>query len=135
MAVMITPIYAGLLGILLLVLSYLVSRLRRRNRISIGDGGLPSLTAAIRVQGNFTEYVPLAVILLLILELMGLPAWLLHAIGIALVLGRLLHAQGLCSNPGGKSFGRITGILLTWISILVASLALVIHGSAGLLAS
>ena len=66
---MVTPLYAGLLGLMLLVLSALVSRQRLRHKVSIGDGDVPSVRAAMRVQANFVEYVPLALILLVLLEL------------------------------------------------------------------
>lgn len=125
MVFMVTPLYAGLLGLLLLVLSYLVSRQRRKHRISIGDGGVPALQAAIRVQGNFTEYVPVALILLALLELSHHSLYLLHVLGAALVIGRVLHAYGLTVKPHGASPGRLVGVLLTWLVILIASLLLI----------
>lgn len=131
MPVTITPIYAGLLGILLIVLSLRVSMQRRRHNVSLGDGGHESLTAAIRVQGNFVEYVPTALILLVLLELSGKPAAMVHAFGAALFLGRVLHAQGLAANPGGKSFGRLWGILLTWLMLLGSSATLVVGALIG----
>ncbi len=123
---MVTPLYAGLLGLMLLVLSALVSRQRLRHKVSIGDGDVPSVRAAMRVQANFVEYVPLALILLVLLELSRHSLYVLHALGIALVLGRALHAYGLTKRPGGRSFGRGVGILLTWITILVASVLLIV---------
>ncbi len=131
MSVTITPLYAGLLAILLIVLSLRVSMQRRRHNVSLGDGGHASLTAAIRVQGNFVEYVPVALILLTLLELSGKPAALVHAFGAALFLGRVLHAQGLASNPGGKSFGRMWGILLTWLMMLGSSGVLIVGSLIG----
>lgn len=130
MSVTIAPLYAGLLGLLLLVLSYRVSGHRRRHGVSLGDGGHKDLQTAIRVQGNFVEYVPTALILLVLLELSGQPFWLVHGLGAALFLGRILHAQGLTANPAGKSFGRLTGILLTWLMILAASVLLVLRSVA-----
>lgn len=132
MPVTITPLYAGLLGLLLLVLSFRVSMQRRRHMVSLGDGGQPALQAAIRVQANFVEYVPLALVLLALLELTGQPPAVLHVLGAALFLGRILHAQGLTSNPGGKSFGRMWGVLLTWLMLLAASLLLVLRAITGL---
>ncbi len=125
-AVAATPLYAGILGLMLLVLSYLVSRQRLRHKVSTGDGGIPALTGAIRAQANFVEYVPLALLLILLTELSGQGQWQVHALGVALVVGRALHAYGLSTRPGGKSFGRMAGILLTWIVILIASLNLIV---------
>lgn len=131
MSVAITPLYAGLLGILLIVLSLRVSMQRRRHNISLGDGGRASLTTAIRVQGNFVEYVPIGLILLTLLELSGWPAALVHGFGAALFLARVLHAQGLTSNPDGKSFGRLWGVLLTWLMLLGSSGVLIVGALIG----
>jgi drug/metabolite transporter (DMT)-like permease len=62
----VTALYAGLLGLLVLILSYRVSRLRLTYRVGTGDGGHDDLGRAIRVQGNAMEYVPLGLVLLLL---------------------------------------------------------------------
>lgn len=128
----VSALYAGLLGVLLLVLSYRVSMHRRRHGVSLGDGGRKDLHAAIRVQGNFVEYVPTALILLILVELSGRQPGIVHGLGGALFLGRVLHAQGLTANPDGKSVGRLTGILLTWLMLLVSSVLLVLGAVAGI---
>lgn len=121
MQVIVTPVIAALLGLTLLGLSWRVVDLRRRHRIVLGDGGRPDLERAIRMHGNFVEYVPLALLLLLVLEAGGeFPRWAIAALGAALVVGRLLHAQGLASRPGA-SFGRFAGTVATWSVILLAS--------------
>ncbi len=121
----IMPIYAALLGLLLLALAGSVVRLRGKHKVGIGDGGHADLALACRAHANFIEYVPLALILLLLLEYRGVPVWALHGLGSALFLGRVLHAWGL-SRSQGTSPGRAIGILLTWISILVSSLWLLV---------
>jgi hypothetical protein len=118
----ITLLFAALHGLLLLVLVGRVSRLRHGRRIGFGDGGDPELARAIRVHGNFVEHVPFALLLLGLLELAGLPAPWLWALGGALLLSRLMHAAGL-SRTSGASFGRFYGTALTWTSILAMSLA------------
>jgi len=61
----ITALYAGVLGILLVVISARVSVLRGKFKVMFGDGGQDALMRAIRAQGNFTEYVPLALLLIM----------------------------------------------------------------------
>jgi uncharacterized membrane protein YecN with MAPEG domain len=61
-------LYAGLLALWLVVLSLRVIQARRAARVSLGDGGNRALQRAIRGQANFAEYVPIALLLLLILE-------------------------------------------------------------------
>lgn len=118
----ITLFYAGLSGLLLLALSFQVVALRRRFQVGLGAGERPELERVIRVHANFCEYVPLALVILLVLELSSVfPAFVLHALGLALVLGRVLHAWGL-SQTAGVSKGRFIGTLLTWLMLLVGSL-------------
>jgi len=122
MSLTITAIYASLAGLLLLVLSFRVVRSRRKLSVGLGDGGQESLLRAQRAQANFTEYVPIALILLAVAESQVLTGWLLHTAGAVLLLARLLHAWGL-SQSSGRSFGRYWGTLLTWVVILALSLA------------
>ncbi len=101
MALSVAPLYAALLGFLLVYLSIRVIRLRRRLKVAIGAGGEPAIGAggepaierAARVQANFSEYVPMVLILLLA-EIQGGSPLVLHAIGLALVVGRAAHAFG-----------------------------------------
>ncbi len=122
MSLTITALYASLAGLLLLVLSFRVVRSRRKLSVGLGDGGQESLLRAQRAQANFTEYVPIALILLAVAESQVLTGWLLHTAGAVLLLARLLHAWGL-SQSSGRSFGRYWGTLLTWVVILALSIA------------
>lgn len=117
----ITALYAGLLGLLYLVLAFRVVAVRRATAIGLGDGGNALLFSRIRIHGHAAEYIPFALLLMLILEINGgSPAWL-HGLGSALVIGRLAHAQGL-SQSAGTSPGRLVGNVLTWLVILLAAL-------------
>lgn len=118
----VTTMYAALLGLLLIFLSDMVSRSRKRSDISLGHGDDPMLERAMRAHGNFVEYVPLGLILLLLLELKDLTPWALHVLGAMLLVGRLLHAYGMM-RPDGALSGRYWGTALTWLMILGASLA------------
>ncbi|NND45556.1 MAG: hypothetical protein HKN58_09550 [Xanthomonadales bacterium] len=116
----VTAMYAGLLGLLLILLSAQVSRQRRRARVSLGLGGDTELERAARAQGNFIEYVPLGLLLLLLLEPEITRLWILHVLGTMLLLGRILHAIGM--YPRGRAIkGRFWGTALTWLMILGAS--------------
>jgi uncharacterized membrane protein YecN with MAPEG domain len=121
----VTPLYAALCGLLLLVLGLVVVRLRRKHAVLTGDGGNADLARAMRVQANFVEYVPLTLLLLFMLEMSRQPAWALHLLGAALFIGRLLHAWGYLLTPR-LSFGRALGIGLTWIVLGVTSIWLLL---------
>ena len=122
----VTPFYAALCGILLVVLSLRVIMLRHRHQVSLGTGAQPELECAIRAQGNFTEYVPLALLLLLLLEISHqAPGWALHLLGLLLVVGRIAHAIGV-SRSAGTTFGRAGGMLCTFAVILLAAVWLLV---------
>jgi uncharacterized membrane protein YecN with MAPEG domain len=117
----VTALYAGLSGVLLLVLGARVSQLRRRFGVGIGDGGNPALARAIRVHGNAVEWLLPALLLLLVAELNRAAPLLLHAAGAAIVVGRVLHAAGL-SGATGYSFGRFAGSGISWLAVLALAL-------------
>jgi uncharacterized membrane protein YecN with MAPEG domain len=117
----VTALYAGAIGILLLVLAALVSRLRRSRKVGLGDGGDKDLARAIRVHGNAVEWAVPGLLLLLVAELNRADLLLLHACGLAIVAGRVLHAIGL-SSRSGTSFGRFWGSALSWTAVLVLAL-------------
>ena len=95
MSFFITPLYAGLIVPLFVFLCADIIRARMSGRVSLGDQGDEFLLRKIRAQGNFTEYVPITLLLMAFLELMAGPAWLLHAIGITLIVSRVMHAFGV----------------------------------------
>ncbi len=113
--------YAGLLGLLLIALSINVVLARRRYRVRLGVGTEEGMQQAVRVQANFAEYVPLAVVLLVLSDLTKMPEIAVHAAGLVLVTSRLLHAWGLSHSPG-RTFGRFYGTAGTWIVIIGLSL-------------
>ncbi len=124
----ITALYAGLAGLLLLALAVLVVARRRSAKIGIGVGDDRELERRVRAHANAAEYVPIALLLLLLAELSGLGSHWLHVAGIALVGARLAHAWGL-TRSAGTSPGRFVGTLGTWLVILGLSAWLVLRGA------
>lgn len=108
----ITMLYAGLLAIWFLVLSYRVVQ-QRGHGVSLGHGDDQVLLRRIRGHGNFAEYVPLLLLLIGMLELGGLATWAIHALGATLLVARLLHGTAFAFSDGWK-FGRFYGTLLTF---------------------
>jgi len=119
----VTALFAAVLTLIYLGLALRVVYLRRTRRVGIGDGGDPDLALAVRAHGNFAEYVPLALILIGLMEMIQLPAFWLYVFGLVLLLGRILHAWGL-SRTQGVSLGRFWGTVLTWTCLLGAALVL-----------
>ncbi|TJY59323.1 hypothetical protein E4T66_13060 [Sinimarinibacterium sp. CAU 1509] len=121
----ITPLYAGLLAILFLVLSIRV--IQMRTNVSLGDGGDPNLLRRIRGHANFAEYVPLILLMMAMLEYGGMRGWLLHVIGATLLVARVLHGIALSFTTKWK-FGRFYGTLLTFIVLLLSALLCIWQG-------
>ncbi len=122
----ISAIFIALHVILLLALAYRVVTLRRTHRVGLGDGAIEQVQQRVRAHANATEYVPVALLQLVVLELLGLPALWLYVAGGTLLLGRVLHAMGL-SESAGYSKGRFYGTLLTWLTMLAMAAALLFY--------
>ena len=122
----VTTLYASILGILLIALANQVSNHRRRAMVSLGHGDDSQLERAMRVHANFAEYVPFALLLLLLLEQEITQMWLLHVLGAMLLVGRVVHAYGIY-YPDGVLAGRFWGTALTWLMILATSLLNIWH--------
>ncbi len=95
MVLEITPIYAVLLAALMLVLWINVAKTRAAKGISIGDAGDVALHEKIRRHGNFIEWVPIVLLMMLMAELRGVGGVWLHSAGVLLVVSRALHPLGL----------------------------------------
>lgn len=73
---------------------------------------LAALGQALRVQGNFIEYVPLALALMGLIEASGARPWIVYAYGAVLLVARFVHAWGLYADVFQ---GRVIGTSVTWI--------------------
>jgi len=125
--VTITPMYAAILGLILLLLSVrIVAVVRAKGEVGYGDGGNPDFTTVVRGQGNFIEYVPLILILIGFAEAGGTSSTWIHAMGGGLVLGRILHPLGLTSEPGVNVM-RFSGTVLTWLVLLASSVIVLMN--------
>jgi hypothetical protein len=127
----VTLLVAGLHGLLLLMLAWRIVEVRRGRRIGLGDGGDAVLLRRIRAHANFIEYVPVALVLLALLELAGTGRPWIGVLGGVLFIARVLHAVGL-SRSAGVSFGRFWGTLLTWCVILAASILAIVRAVSAL---
>ncbi|WP_417529924.1 MAPEG family protein [Marinobacter lipolyticus] len=124
MIVPVTAVFAAITGLLLLVLSTHVVRYRLKYQKGMGVTDDRDFEAAVRAHANLVEYAPLGLIMLGLAELNGVPGYLVYWSGMALVVGRVLHAWGMISGRGGTHKARMAGIALTWLAILVTALLL-----------
>lgn len=123
MPISIVPFYTALLAGLYIFLSARVTRMRVRERIAVGDGGNLRLRRAIRVHANFAEYVPLALILTVFVELQEFSPIIVHGLCLSLLLGRICHAYGVSQENENHRF-RVAGMALTYLTMAGAALRL-----------
>ncbi len=124
MTLAITAIYTCALAVLAIWLSARVSILRAKTGVAIMHGDNDQLAERIRQHANLTEYVPLALILMGIVEMNGASSIWLHAIGAMLLIGRLVHPFGI-KYDNTREPARAIGSSLTTISTLTAVVYLV----------
>jgi uncharacterized membrane protein YecN with MAPEG domain len=117
----ITAFYAALLAGLFLFLSVRVIGWRRERRVEFGHGEDFELLRRMRVHANFAEYVPFTLLLMALAESMAPPNLLLHASGIVLVAGRIIHAYGVSQSPPIMRF-RTYGMAMTITAIAIAAI-------------
>ncbi|HEV8077095.1 MAG TPA: MAPEG family protein [Marinobacter sp.] len=123
----ITGVFAAVIGILLLFLSAVVVKYRIKYRMGMGIAEDRDFEAAVRAHGNLVEYAPLTLLMLGIAELNGVPNGFIYWVGMAFVVGRILHAWGMLQGQGGPHKARMVGILLTWVAILIIAVLLLLN--------
>jgi len=114
----ITMLYAGILGVISILLAFGVGRQRGKTGISVGTGDSAELFIANRRHGNFVEFVPLALILMALLEFNGVGATATHSFGAVLVISRICHPLGMKAGVDThplRAVGAIGTVLLTLV--------------------
>jgi uncharacterized membrane protein YecN with MAPEG domain len=112
--------YTSLLIILFFILSVNTIRKRRKTKIAIGHDENPELLRAIRAHSNFSEYVPINLMALYLVESQGASPLFVHFLGTILVIGRLIHAYGISQVKENFRL-RITGMSLTFTTMLLSA--------------
>lgn len=124
-----TAFYAGLLALVYLGLSGWVVASRVSGNVLLGDAGDDTMLRRVRAHANFSEYVPLVLILIGLLEAGGGAHGLVQGLLIALLVGRILHPIGMFAPPNSpRQFAcRGGGILLTLAALGIAAIALLLR--------
>lgn len=118
---MVTTLYAGILGLLYIALSFYVIKARFKYGVDLGDDGNKDMMKRIRIHANFIEYVPFALLLIFLAELEGLSELMIHILGGGLVVARIMHATGI-ARVTGISIGRSGGMIITFLVIVIAAI-------------
>ena len=109
-------------------LSWRCGAARGKTKILHGDGGDAILQRHMRAHSNFVEYTPIALLLILVLDLNEQHGWLLAITAALFLLGRVLHAIGMQADK--PSMPRMAGMLTTMLpyAIWIVWTALVAFG-------
>ena len=113
----ITLLYTSLITILAIFLAFKVGITRGKTNTLLGEGDSSELLQSIRSHGNLMETAPIALILLLLLEMQGVADWKLHLIGSSFFLFRILHAYGITISRESTPY-RVIGALGSWVLML-----------------
>ncbi|MCP5145346.1 MAG: MAPEG family protein [Gammaproteobacteria bacterium] len=119
----VTSLYAALVALLVVGLAVRITYLRHRLHRYLGVGNDSTLERAVRAHGNALENVPLTLVLMLLLELRGGTAWLLHLCGLVMVIARVMHVSGINQAFIGPRMHR-SGAHLNWLVVVVLAIAL-----------
>lgn len=129
MSLKITTLYALPLGLIWFALWIGVSSARSDLKCSIGDASNPALLQKIRRHGNFIEWVPFALVLMILAEAQGTGAAWLHAAGALLLIGRIAHPFGLAIDNAGHPLRYVgNGTNMVAVVLLLVSLARITFG-------
>lgn len=120
----VTALYAALLALVAFGLGFHVGRVRGAKGVSLGDGGDKALLEAMRRQMHFVENVPLILVLMALVELNGAPKAWLHALGVLLLVARIVHPFGLSADKlmlPARVVG-MAGTMLTLVALTTIAL-------------
>ncbi len=115
----ITALYGALNAILNIALANRVSTMRRKHGIGHSGSDAPEFLIASRTHGNNAEFVPLAIVMMLLAELLGGDSVILHIYGGLLLFARVMHAIGMPRKA--PNVFRFIGVALTWGLIVAVS--------------
>jgi uncharacterized membrane protein YecN with MAPEG domain len=132
----ITAFYAALIAVLFLVLSARTIGARRAAKVEIGTARRGEdedreLLRRVRVHANCAEYAPIAILLIGLAESLKAPGLLLHGLGAALIIGRVIHAYGLSQTPHVMPL-RVGGMVLTLNVIAIAAIVCLVYAAPGI---
>lgn len=115
---MLTSFYLSLLALIYIKISWETIKARQKHQVSLGTGDKDELMGLVSAHSNFQAYTPIIILLLWFYENSALAnESLVHALGLSVFAGRLLHYLGI-KNASAPNFKlRVAGMRLTLIPL------------------
>ena len=88
---------------------------RRKSGLAVGEGDNETLLRAVRAHGNFTEFTPMFLISLIVVDQLSKNCDYVGILGLLFVIGRISHALSMFLKKG---ILRVIGMMLTLIPLI-----------------
>lgn len=124
----VTSLYTAILALIMVVLAYQTSARRKSAKINLGTGNDDIMERRSRAFGNFTEFTPMFILLMAMIEIQGYGTNYVHILGMVTVFSRIFHALGM-TNSITIINGRFVGAILAYVSLLVAGGFVLYHSA------
>lgn len=116
---MVTSMFAAVLTLLFVVMTFRVIKGRRKNKISLGYGPNNEIIELVSAHSNFSNYTFLFLILMHLAESSGfISIYIFLIIGIIFMYARVIHFEAMISEKMNFK-SRVRGMQLTIISLIV----------------
>ena len=118
-------IYYVTIGLLIIFigLSFNAAYTRRKSGLAVGEGQNEKLIRAVRAHGNFSEFAPMFLISLVIVDQLSKNCDYVACLGSIFVLGRVSHALSMFLKKG---ILRVISMMMTMIPLVSNLIYLVI---------
>jgi len=114
----ITAVFTFIFALFIFYLMLRVVNMRKKYKVGYGSSKQEPLKMAISAHSNAIENIPLALFLMMLLEIGQANQILLIVLGSIFLMARLVHAIGL-SKSVGVSFGRTYGTIISWFVVIM----------------
>ena len=117
-------LFTAILLFIFIALSINAAFTRRKSGLAVGEADNETLLRAVRAHGNFTEFTPMFLISLFLIDHVSKNCEYILVIGSGFILGRISHATSMFLKKG---ILRITGMFLTFTPLLSNFVYLIIN--------
>jgi uncharacterized membrane protein YecN with MAPEG domain len=105
----------AILLFIFIALSFNAAFTRRKSGLAVGEADNETLLRAVRAHGNFTEFTPMFLISLFLIDHVSKNCEYILVIGSGFILGRIFHATSMFLKKG---ILRVAGMMLTFIPLI-----------------